>query len=237
MTLTSSRSKTFHNSFTVSKLTIALLATLTVSFSAVVANASRIGAVDPWNQVNRLPRNSFPWQAALKDVGLKSIHICGDRNILPTKRSIKKSFHVGPNKSGYLLTGLFPMTRYFQILTENNLKDAKSTLKTELSVIRLWKVDSNNRLQSMGPPKEIKMPFTASVKDCVEGARTTMGNDCSKTSAENRVACCREKFIGPVLEWHDVGEVRLNYSPDPSVSLDIAGESVRYCNVTTRIDI
>lgn len=229
---TSSRKTFFHISFTVAAITVA-----TISLSGAIAKASRMGAVDPRNQVNRLPKNSFAWQAALNDVGLKSVHICGDRHILPTKRSIKKSFHVGPDKSGYLLTGLFPMTRYFQILTENNLEAAKATLKTELSVVRLWKVRSDNTLQSMGPPKEIKMPFTATVKDCVEGARTTLGNNCSRTSIEHRVACCREKFIGPVLEWHDVGDIRLDYSPDPSVSLNVAGESVRYCNVTTRIDI
>ena len=150
---------------------------------------------------------------------------------------MKKSFLVGPDKTGYLLTGLFSMSRYYQILTENNLEAAKEKLKDELAVVRLWKVGPDNTVQSLGAPKNIRLPFTATIKDCVEGARTTLGNNCSGTPKENRVPCCREKFSGPVIQWGEDLSYQLLYSPDPSVGLLLPKGPGRYCNVSTRIEI
>lgn len=195
----------------------------------------------------RLATGSFPWQTALKEAGIRKIYVCGDRNIQPTKKSIQRNFHVGPNKEGYLITGLFSIDQYFQILTDNNLEPAKEKLLTELSNVNIWRVEQSGKLHSLGRPSTVQLPFTATVKDCVAGARTTLGNDCSRTAAKYRESCCREKFIGPVLEWTMSDPkgveramkqtIKLHYSPDPSVGLQVPKESVRFCNVSTSIDI
>lgn len=78
--------------------------------------------------------------------------------------------------------------------------------------------------------------FSATIKDCMEGAKTTLGNDCSHLKGDGRHSCCREKFSGPTIFWGDNENYKLMYSPDPSVRLKVDGEKThRYCNVQETI--
>lgn len=174
--------------------------------------------------------SEFPW---VKSIGTNELQICGSNKIVPTENSIRRHFHVGADGLGYLTTGLPSIEMYFQILTKFPLVEAKAELQKLFSNAELWVVKKNATVAtSLGTPKQIDLPFTASVRDCMEGAKTTLGNDCSKNKGSNLISCCREKFIGPEVIWGEASNYRLYYSPDPSVSLKVAGEAThRYCNV------
>jgi hypothetical protein len=173
------------------------------------------------------------WAKSLKESQVKSFHVCGDADIQPTKKSLMKDFFLSEEKSGLLFTGMVPSKEYWLILSEENLEGAKSRLKARFGEARLWKVTESGQAKDIGSPTEIDLPFTATVKDCMEGAKTSLGSDCSLRSVEARTACCREKFSGPRLKWAvDGKEYHLRYSPDPSVQLRVGGEKRnRFCDV------
>jgi hypothetical protein len=172
----------------------------------------------------------FPWVQAVADSGASELQICGSSKIIPSRRSIQRHFLVGAEKRGYFATGLPTIEKYFQVLATHNLAEAKVEMEKLFSNAELWTVTTE--VQSLGKPTAVELPFTATVKDCVEGAKTTLGNDCSKNAGVNLTSCCREKFIGPVVIWGSKQDHKLYFSPDPSVSLKVPNESThRYCNV------
>ncbi len=189
--------------------------------------------LSPSVYAQNLVSGSFAWVDPLKAAGVGSFHVCGDEKIQPTKSSLRKNFLVGKEKVGFLLSGLISHSDYFEVLQTQNLEKAKASLRNKIRNAHLWRVSASGEIQDLGAPTNIDLPFTATVKDCVEGARTTLGNDCSTRADFERFTCCREKFSGPRIFWvkvHD--EYRLGYSPDPSVRLKVAGEKKhRYCNV------
>jgi hypothetical protein len=160
----------------------------------------------------------------------KTISVCGNNKIQLTKKSLSKDFLIGEPSKGFLITDLISYDEYWQILKSKNLEEAKSELKARLNEAHLWIVTPESS-QSLGAPSSIELPFTATVKDCVEGAKTTLGNSCSGSAA-----CCSEKFVGPVIIWKD--QYRLGYSPDPSVRLTVTGDQYpRYCQVQDLIQM
>lgn len=187
----------------------------------------------------RLDTKDFPWAKGLKESQVKSFHVCGDSDIQPTKKSLKKDFLIGKNKSGLLFSGMMSKDEYFTILKTENLESAKSRFRERFSEARLWKVNGNGEIKDIGSPAEIDLPFTATVKDCMEGAKTSLGSDCSMISVASRATCCQEKFSGPRIKWAEGNrEYRLGYSPDPSVRLKVPGERKnRYCNVQRAMNL
>ncbi|MBN8540798.1 MAG: hypothetical protein J0L82_10470 [Deltaproteobacteria bacterium] len=181
----------------------------------------------------QISAQDFLWVQAVSESGAKEIQICGSSKIVPSKASIKRHFFTGATARGYFVTGLPSIERYFQILADNNLEAAKVEITKLFSNAELWTLDKENSLPaSLGKPSSVDLPFTATVKDCVEGAKTTLGNDCSKNSGASLLGCCREKFLGPIVNWGTKLDHKLYFSPDPSVSLKVPGERThRYCNV------
>lgn len=197
------------------------------SLFSIAADAAQINARD------------FSWVQTVADSGAKELQICGSNRIVPSKDSIKRHFQTGTTARGFFVTGLPSIERYFQILADNNLATAKAEVTKLFSTAELWTLDKGESIPvSLGQPSSVDIPFTATVKDCVEGAKTTLGNDCSKHSGANLLGCCREKFIGPVIAWGTKLDHKLYFSPDPSVNLKVPGERThRYCNVAEPMKI
>lgn len=165
-----------------------------------------------------------------KKISGKTVSICGNNNIQLTKKSLSKNFIFGKPAKGYLITDLISYDEYWQILKTKNLIEAKSELKVRLNDAQLW-IATREGVESLGSPANVEFPFTATVKDCLDGAKTTLGNNCAGSES-----CCAEKFVGPVITWKE--QFRLGYSPDPSVRLKISGDSQpRYCEIRDIINL
>lgn len=183
-----------------------------------------------------LKSKDFSWLQKLGESKVNGFYVCGSSEIQPTKGSIEKNFILGKTKTGLLLSEFISMQKYFSILENENLSQAKSTLEAELKKSSLWQVSENGEIVNKGHPSKIELPFTATIKDCMEGAKTTLGMDCSIRPLE-LASCCRTKFVGPIVYWGKHFEQKLMYSPDPSVRMKVVGESKhRYCDVQKLVD-
>lgn len=190
------------------------------------------------SQATVLKPTELPWLAKLADHSVKEFNVCGSSEIQPTKKSISKHFISGLKPSGYLFSNLLSHQQYFKLLTDKNLNDAKAELQKEFSKTHLWKYTKENGFEDLGTPTKIVSRFSASIKDCMEGAKTTLGNDCTPFKGEGRRNCCGEKFVGPEITWVKGGEYKLLYSPDPSVRLKVVGEKThRYCNIREAVSL
>lgn len=176
------------------------------------------------------------WLPRLAEKDVREFHVCGDSEIQPTKKSLSRHFALGSRKTGFLFSNLISYRQYVALLSEKTSEEAKSALRVEFSQTHLWRYSKENGFEDLGAPGKVDLPFSASIKDCMEGAKTTLGADCSRY--EERRGCCGEKFVGPVLFWGDKEEYKLMYNPDPSVRLRVAGEKKhRYCNVQEAVTI
>ena len=203
------------------KLFVTLLFT-----SAFVGVGSALAA-----PTKRLNLADEPWAQSLK-AQAPIVNICGSPNITVSKHSLRKDFFLGSPIKGYVLSDLLSYDEYWKILKEQNLEPAKLELEKRFQKAMLWEVSRTGEVQSLGVPAKVEIAFTATVRDCIEGAATTLGSDCSKnTKAAQREQCCREKFVGPQVFWKSKrGDIQLKYSPDPSVMLNVPGEEAhRYC--------
>lgn len=179
----------------------------------------------------------LPWVKSAMQMKPGAINICGDRSMRLTTSSIKKHFLDGQRQRGYFLSKLISYDSYREILKTKTKEEAASAIKSVLTNTELWQV-KNEIVQSLGTPKLIEIPFSATIKDCVEGAKTTLGMSCNRVDKKEREACCSEKFVGPVLVWETKdGTFKLFYSPDPSVQLKVPTEkNRRYCYVMDSIN-
>ena len=181
---------------------------------------------------------AFAWAENLKSGGVRQVYVCGSSRILPNRKSMARHFFFGKKKSGYVLSDMPNMKEYFALLQSENFEAAKISVERRLEKTQLWAVQRNGRAKSLGYPSKIEIGFTATVKDCMEGAKTTLGGDCSGRPSGARLACCQEKFVGPRVLWGEKQEYQILYSPDPSVRLKVAGEkNHRFCDVQNAIDL
>lgn len=180
----------------------------------------------------KLQLGNLNWPQILKKSGVLEVNICGSAEIQNSISSLKQDFLIGNNKKGYLLSGLISIEKYRQILKTQNLISAKEELKKTFSTTTLWEVSEYGEVRNLGFPVEVQLPFTATVMDCMNGAKTTLGMSCSNQKADQIEACCSEKFIGPIASWKNTNEnFTLNYSPDPSIKLKVPNEkSIRFCH-------
>ena len=176
------------------------------------------------------PVMEFKWARTLKEQNVVKINICGNANIQVTKRSIAKDFLIGNPKTGYFFSELIAYKDYWKTLESHDLERAKGELTDRFKITVLWKVSDDGSVTRIGAPSKMEFPMTATVKDCMNGAKTTLGADCTKR--EDTLACCKEKFVGPVIYWkHSQDEFRLSYSPDPSITLKVPHErALRFCH-------
>ncbi len=175
----------------------------------------------------------LPWTAKLKDKGVEVLSVCGNSEIQVNKKSLAKNFVLGNPPRGLVFSDLIGHEDYLEILKNYNLEGAKESLKTKFEKTHLWLVNSDSGIEDLGGPTKIELPFSASVKDCVEGAPSATGLDC-----RGNAGCCFEKFRGPIIYWGKNSEYKLLYSPDPSVRLKAPGEKKhRYCNIQEKIEI
>lgn len=162
-----------------------------------------------------------------------AVNICGNASIQNTESGLKKNFFLGNPKKGYVFTELPSYDKYWKILKENNLEAAQTKIKSAFSRTALWEIGPDGKTRYLGTPKTVETMFKATVKDCVEGAEKTIGGTCTEGTIEQKSACCREKFTGPVITWkYQEVEYKLDYSPDPSVALTISNSNEpRFCHV------
>lgn len=185
-----------------------------------------------------LNKSDLSWVRKLTEYNVQEFNICGSSEILLSKKSISKNFITSANQSGYLFTNMLSYQQYLKLLSENNLIAAKSEIEKELGQTHLWKYTKKKGIEDLGTPVKVDSRFSASIKDCMEGAKTSLGNDCNRFEGDSRRSCCGEKFVGPEVSWGNKGEYQLLYSPDPSVRLKIVSEKKhRFCNVQESIRI
>lgn len=190
------------------------------------------------SQAKVINKSELPWIGALADHGVHEFNVCGNSEIQLTRKSLSKNFLVGSDKSGYLFSNMLSYQNYLKLLSDKKLTEAKTELEKEFNKARLWRYTSETGFENLGAPSKVVSRFTASIKDCMEGARTTLGNDCSRYEGAGRRGCCGEKFTGPEISWGDDKEYRLLYSPDPSIRLKVVGEKKhRYCNIQETISL
>jgi hypothetical protein len=169
-----------------------------------------------------------PWLADLRAEKIFFFHVCGTAEILPTRKSLNRDFAVGVEKQGYFFTDMLGTGEYQSLIETQNLEGAKTALRARFEKARLWR-HSPKGLTDLGVPTKIEFPFLATIKDCREGAKNSLGRECSVP--ESRATCCSEKFSGPLVYWGAKEEFVLKYSPDPSVRLKVPGETKnRFCN-------
>jgi hypothetical protein len=185
----------------------------------------------------KLDPGGLKWPQALKEAGVKEFNVCGTPNIQNSVQSLKSDFFTGKGHKGYLLSGLISYDEYWKILKTQNLNSAKEVLKKAFSKTMLWRVSEDGDVKNFHHPIEILTPFTATIKDCVEGTKTTLGTSCSGYNLEQRESCCSEKFVGLKVVWqgHKDSFV-LKYSPDPSIKLKVPGERTnRFCHAVESV--
>jgi hypothetical protein len=139
--------------------------------------------------------SDVPWLKPLTDAKIKNFYVCGSVAILPTTKSLKKDFIIAPYNTGYFITDALEMRPYYSILEAENLKPAKESLRAKFSMMHLWQF-KDQKITDLGAPTTVDFPFTSTIKDCMEGAPTSLGSNCSRNET-----CCREKFLGPILRW------------------------------------
>lgn len=178
------------------------------------------------------------WLSLLLKHLVKEFHVCGNSNIFPTAKSINKDFLLGPEGSGFLFSSLLGHKDFFSLLENQNLEQSRKSMLKAFGEARLWRYTKGAGLQNLGQPTKIEIPFTATVKDCLEGAPRTIGGVCSEERLKVSSSCCREKFVGPIIYWGDQFQFKLLYSPDPSVRLRVPGEKLhRFCNIQELVTI
>jgi hypothetical protein len=182
-----------------------------------------------------IPLGEFKWAVALKERKINKINICGNAKILVTKASIGRDFLIGKPKAGYFFSGLITQEDYWKTLESYDLEKAKAELEDKFKKAVLWQISGDDRVTKIGAPSRLTFAMTATVKGCINGAKTTLGNDCSKW--QDKVSCCKEKFVGPEIYWlNSQGEFRLSYSPDPSIKLKVPHERhLRFCHANDAI--
>ncbi len=180
----------------------------------------------------RLDLGTFKWAQVLKEAGVEKVNLCGTAEIQNSVQSLKHDFFSRKSKKGYLFSGLISNDDYWRILKTHNLNTSKEELKKLFSKTILWEISWTGEVRNLGNPIEVQTAFTATVKDCVDGAKTTLGMSCSNYKPEHRESCCSEKFVGPKVVWKaSKGSFVLTYSPDPSIQLKIPGELTnRFCH-------
>lgn len=192
-----------------------------------------------FSQAKKIKATEVYWLPQVAEKNISEFNVCGNSDIQPTKKSLLKHFSQGAEQTGFFFSNLISSQRYYALLSEKNLEEAKSALEDDFNKTHLWKYSKDKGIEDLGTPRKVDFHFTATIKDCLEGAKTTLGTDCSRFEGTHRRSCCREKFVGPVVFWgSDKEEYKLLYSPDPSIRLKVPGERKhRYCNVQESISL
>lgn len=190
------------------------------------------------SQAKTIKTSEVNWLPKLAEKNIREFHVCGNPQIQLNKKSLSKDFAFGFKQAGYLFSNLISFQQYISILSEKNSEEAKSALQAEFSRAHLWKYSKKTGFEDLGTVSKIDLRFSTTIKDCMEGAKTSLGNDCSKLTGDSRRGCCSEKFTGPALYWGNNEQFKLMYSPDPSVRLKVNKEkNHRYCNVQETVVI
>ncbi len=176
-----------------------------------------------------------PWMASLQKSKVFFIHVCGSADIMPTRKSLARDFILGPKDDGYFFTETPGIPEYWTYVREHTLQEAKAALQTRFNEAHLWRY-TPDQLVDLGKPTKMEFPFIATIKDCMNGSKNSLGLVCN--SDMNRKACCAEKFAGPVFYWGPNQDYALKFSPDPSVQLRVKGEKKnRFCNFQQIIEV
>ncbi len=173
--------------------------------------------------------NSFAWLETLSKND--RVNICGSRLVQNTKNSLRKHFFLGNPKKGYVFSNMLTHSDYWTILREQSVLSAKEKMEKAFNQSSLWEISPDGTSRYLGSPKKIEFTFKSTVKDCQNGSPRYEGDQCKNAT------CCREKFPGVVVHWSYDGILyKLDYSPDPSVSLvitrsDKKERDLRFCHV------
>lgn len=60
----------------------------------------------------------------LKRQGVSEVNICGNANIINTRKSLEKNFLQGDPLKGYLFSQMLPIAKYWEILEAKNYQPA-----------------------------------------------------------------------------------------------------------------
>lgn len=166
------------------------------------------------------------WIAELRKNGVQNFIVCGSDKINATGKTLSEEFLLGPEQAGYIISNMLSSVEYFEIVSHKNLNPAKLEIQNFIRQAHLWKYTKKQGLQDLGSPSKIELLFTATIKDCMEGAKTTLGKSCTNREGNIEKSCCSEKFQGPTVFWGD----NHSYQLLPDYQIKIPGEKkYRYC--------
>lgn len=183
---------------------------------------------------------NLPFAESVKKLGVNHLSVCGDADILVTKKSLGKDFQVGKEKRGYLFAGLISQKEYFSILRNSSKSQADKFLGKSFAATKLILVDGSNKASILGTPDSVEYPYQGTIKDCMQGVESRRTKRCEKYQrTDNLKWCCSSKFPGPRVHWKTKhGKFTLKYTPDPSLKLKVPGERKnRYCFSTERLKL
>jgi len=182
--------------------------------------------------------NKFSWLPLLTKSSVNAFHVCGNSDIMPNADSISRNFILGPEKDGYLFSSMLSVNDFNNMLKKLNREVAKQTIENAFKKSILWKYSEKNGLENLGIPVSIDLPFTYSIKDCIEGSPTNYGHQCSSKDLVSIQNCCSTKFPSPKLFWGDQHQYTLIYDPGNGIRLKIPNEKKhRFCNIYDLIQI
>ncbi len=182
--------------------------------------------------------DEVPWLSLLSKKSVNAFHVCGNSDIFANAKSIKQNFLVEPEKYGYLFSNMLSVSEFNALLRTSNGEVAKQEINKAFKASSLWKYSEKNGFESVGAPIRVELPFTSSIKDCVEGKSTNYGDHCSSENLKKRQNCCSEKFPSPILYWGEPDQYTLFYEPGSGIRLKVPDEKKhRFCNFFDLIQI
>jgi hypothetical protein len=133
---------------------------------------------------------------------------------------------------------MLPANEYKILLKSLNQDVGKQAIEGAFKKSNLWKYSKNGGFENLGPPTIIDLPFSSTIKDCMDGSPNNYGRQCKTEEKYSLESCCSEKFPAPIVYWGDQFEYRLFYEPGSGIRLKVPQEKKhRFCNMFDLIQI
>ncbi len=163
------------------------------------------------------------------------VSLCGQPSLILTKKSLAKDFFFKIETRSHFFTGLVNHDGFYDFMSKNSRTGLDPKIKDLFSSARLYSIDEKTlEIEDLGGPTRVDInDITATILDCNNGSKTSIGNDCSAVKESHRNDCCHEKFIGPTVFFGPDQHIELGYTPDPSIRLKLKGQKIAYfCHIS-----
>ncbi len=217
------------------KYSLRIHACLITMVSIVIATASSRVLCEPKHRTIKLNVANIPWaQKVAEKVKDQQVSLCGPPSLILTKKSLAKDFFFKNETRSYFFTGLVNHNDFYDFMSKNSRKELDPKIKELFGNAKLYSIDKKTfAIEEIGAPASVDIKdITATILDCKNGSKTSIGNDCPAREKSELEYCCREKFIGPTVYFGPDRSFNLGYTPDPSIRLKVKGQKIAYfCHI------